>query len=279
MTKKLAPAMRAACALSVLLLAVSAARAQGWTVRLSTPEEFAAELKTVPCRDEERLAAVRALFEKAGAPASAVRIEKFRDAENFVVRREAASAEKIVVGAHYDKIGGCGAVDNWTGVVMLAHLYATLKDVPLNKTLVFVAFGKEERGLIGSRGMARAVPKEETAQYCAMINLDSFGLGPPQALDNASSGKLVTLAEKTANELKIPFAHARIEKADSDSTAFIERKIPALTLHGLNRDWPNILHGSRDQSSRVNPVSVQLGYRLALSMLAHLDAASCAAYR
>lgn len=270
---------RAACAALTLCVA-AAAGAQQPAVRLSTPEEFKAEFESVPCRNEDRLAAVKVLFEKAGAPASAVAVEKFKGGENLVLRKEGATAEKIVVGAHYDKIGGgCGAVDNWTGVVVLARLYATVKDAPLRKTLVFVAFGEEERGLVGSRAMAKAIPKEEAAQYCAMINLDSFGLSAPQALDNASSKKLVALAETTAREMRMPFAHARVEGANSDSASFVEKKIPALTLHGLNNDWQKILHGSDDKPAKVNPASVYLGYRLALSLLARLDPAACDAHR
>lgn len=269
-----------AAAAAIILLSAAAAGARQPEAEVSTPEEFKAEFASVPCRDDERLAAVRALFEKAGAPAAAASIEKFKDAENFVVRKEGATAEKLIVGAHYDKLGdGCGALDNWTGVVALSRLYATLKDVPFKKTLIFVAFGKEERGLVGSRGMARAIPKAEAAQYCAMVNLDSFGLAPPQALDNASSKKLVELAAGLARELQMPFNHARIKDADSDSTPFVERKIPALTLHGLSKDWPKILHGRNDTAAKVKPHGVYLGYRLALSLLLRLDEAACDAYR
>jgi hypothetical protein len=69
------------------------------------------------------------------------------------------------VGAHYDKVSdGCGAGDNWFGVVAVAYIYRTLKDIPLKKTLVFVAFEKEEKGLVGSRAMAEAIDKEQVAR-------------------------------------------------------------------------------------------------------------------
>src|SRR4030095_6437012 len=103
-----------------------------------------------------------------------------------------ATDEKIIVGAHYDKVAdGCGAIDNWTGIVAMAHLYKTLKEIPLNKTVWFVAFGKEEKGLIGSRAMTEAIKKEDVAQFCAMINIDSLGLTAPQVLRNLSNPKLV----------------------------------------------------------------------------------------
>jgi Zn-dependent M28 family amino/carboxypeptidase len=185
-----------------------------------------------------------------------------------------------VIGAHYDKVSdGCGAIDNWTGIVAMAHLYETIKNVPLQKTIIFVAFGKEEKGLIGSRAMVEAIPKEELAQYCAMINIDSLGLSAPQVLDNASSKKLRDLAADVAKEMKMPFSHASVENADSDSSSFTKKKIPAVTIHGLNNEWSSIIHSRNDQISKVNPVSVYLGYRLALALVTRLDASACAAYR
>ncbi len=191
-----------------------------------------------------------------------------------------ASTEKIVIGAHYDKTAdGCGAIDNWTGQVALTHLYRTLRDVPLEKTLVFVAFGREEKGLVGSRAMTSAIPEEQLAGYCAMINIDSLGLGPPQVADNMSSKPLANFTEALAKEMEIPFAHASIGRANSDSSSFVARKIPAVTIHGLDNQWQRILHSPRDRPDKVNAASVYLGYRLALGMLVRLDRAACDAYR
>lgn len=277
-------------ALALLLLAppASSARQDGGAVpvatalRLSTPEEIKDEFAAVPCRNGERLAAAQALFERMGAPASAVSVEKLRGGvENLVVRKEGAGGDELlVVGAHYDIAEvGCGAVDNWTGVVALAHLYRTLRDVRTRKTVLFVAFGKEERGLVGSGAMVDAIPKEELPRFCAMVNLDSFGLANPQALDNASSAKLVALAAELAKELKMPFTHARVGGADSDSSSFVRKKIPAVTLHGLSGDYERIIHTTNDKPARVNTVAVYLGYRLTLSLVAKLDESACQAFR
>lgn len=248
--------------------------------KLSSPEDIEKEFATVPCEDKDRLAAVKALFEKAGAPADAIRIDTYDDVENLVVVKPGESAEKIVIGAHYDKTAdGCGAIDNWTGQVAISHLYRTVRDVRFRKTLVFVAFGREEKGLVGSRAMTRAIPEDKLAEYCAMINIDSLGLGPPQVADNMSSKKLAQFTGALAKEMEIPFAHASIGRADSDSSAFVAKKIPAVTIHGLNDDWRTILHSGHDQAAKINPGSVYLGYRLALGMVVRLDQADCDAYR
>ena len=261
-----------------LLLCVSA-HAQESTINFSTPEELQADLRLAPCKNDERLEGVKVLFEKVGAPASAVSAEKYKSVENLVIRKQGTSRETIVIGAHYDKVpDGCGALDNWTGIVALAHIYRSIKDVPLRKTIIFVAFGKEEDGLIGSRAMVDAIAKEQLGRYCAMINIDSLGLAAPQVLDNSSTKKLTDLAEDIAKNMKMPFGHAIVQNADSDSSSFVRKKIPAVTIHGMSNNWRSILHSGNDQVSKVNPLSVYLGYRLVLAMIGRLDASPCAAY-
>lgn len=253
---------------------------QAPTAALSSEADIAAEFASVPCDNSARLDATRALFERMGAPADAIRIDRHGDVDNLVVVKPGASADTLVVGAHYDKVAkGCGAIDNWTGVVALAHLYRTLRQFAPAKTLVFVAFGREEHGLVGSRAMTAAIPDDQVARYCAMVNLDSLGLAAPQVADNMSSQAMVAFAEAVAKELQVPFGHARIGGANSDSTPFVKRGIPALTLHGLDSNGLRLLHSPRDQAAKVNPTSVYLGYRLALAMLARLDQAPCTAQR
>jgi len=263
-----------------MFLAFGAATARNAPSKISTPEDIQKDFAAVPCDDKDRLAAVRALYESAGVPASDITLDQHDNVENLVVTKQGASSEKIVIGAHYDKTSeGCGAIDNWTGQVALTHLYRTLKDIPLKKTLVFVAFGREEKGLVGSRAMTRGIDTMQAAGYCAMINIDSLGLGPPQVADNMSSKKLARFTGELAKEMEIPFAHASIGRANSDSSSFVAKKIPAVTIHGLNKDWSTILHSKHDQVSKVNAASVYLGYRLALAMIVKLDASACDAYR
>ena len=254
--------------------------AQQSEIKISTPEQIKTEFDAVPCSNEERLTAAKALFEKMGVPASDISIDKYKNVENLVIRKQGTSQEKIIIGAHYDKVAdGCGAIDNWSGIVAIAHLYRSLKDVPLKKTILFIAFGKEEKGLVGSRAMVDNIDKDQVAEYCEMINIDSLGLAGPQVADNMSSKKLSTLSAELAKELKMPFGHAMIEGADADSSSFIAKKIPALTIHGLSNEWPTILHSRNDQPSRVNSMSVYLGYRLTLAVVSRLDKSPCAEYR
>jgi len=247
---------------------------------ISTREEIGAEFKNVPCKNEERQTAVKALFEKMGVRASEIIVEKFKGVENVVVLKKGASEEKIVIGAHYDKVDlGCGAIDNWTGIVSIAHVYRAFRDVSPNKTLVFVAFGREEEGLIGSDAMARAITKDAKNQYCAMINLDSLGMGYPQVTDENSSFKMGQLAETLAEKMKIPFSHSSFVGANSDAHSFKSRGIPTMDIHGLTSRWRSYLHSSSDNLSNVRIESVYLGYRFALAAVITIDTTQCDAYR
>jgi len=250
------------------------------SLTISSPDQLKDEFASVPCEDKDRLAAVKSLFEREGVPPAEIEIDKYPKAENLVVVKKGESAEKIVLGAHYDKVkNGCGAVDNWTGVVALVHLYRTLKNVPTRKTLVFIGFGNEEAGLVGSRAMTKGFSKEQAAEYCAMINIDSLGLTSPQVADNMSTRKLGEFVGQVANEMGIPFSHASVKRADSDSSAFVAKNIPAVTIHGMSSEFRKVLHTPEDQPSKVNPTSVYLGYKLALEMVMRLDESTCDAYR
>ncbi|MFN2596083.1 MAG: M20/M25/M40 family metallo-hydrolase [Pyrinomonadaceae bacterium] len=98
--------------------------------------------------------------------------------------------EVIVVGAHYDHLGrgGAGSLaaregdihhgadDNASGVAAmleLARIFATSAPKP-RRTVVFVAFGGEEEGLIGSSYYVKN-PVAPLAQTVAMINMDMVG--------------------------------------------------------------------------------------------------------
>jgi len=100
--------------------------------------------------------------------------------------------ESIIIGAHLDAVGQAGkivngALDNASGVVniMGAAKAMARSGIQLKRSVVFVLFGGEENGLIGSRLYANnpVLPKEKTVTF---INLDMVGNGTGLSV-NASS--------------------------------------------------------------------------------------------
>ena len=92
-------------------------------------------------------------------------------------------AEHIVLSAHLDHLGVGeavagdriynGAMDNASGVASLIEVARALRGKPRKRSLVFVAVGGEEKGLLGSRAFAEnpTVPKPSIV---ADINMDMF---------------------------------------------------------------------------------------------------------
>ncbi len=263
------------------LIPLIAVSAQKPAIVFSTQEEIGAEVALAPCKKRnERLAAVNELFLKKGAAESDISIEKVDDTENLVVTKKGSTGEIVIVGAHYDKSGdGCGAIDNWTGIVIVANLYRTFRTLDTKKTYVFIAFDKEELGMLGSKAMAESIKKEDRQKYCAMVNFDSFGFAFPQAMANISTGSLMNLAEQASNDMKIPFSKAIVEGANSDSEPYRRRGIPAISLHGLDNRWKTFLHSSRDKVESIDTGSVYLGYRHGLVLLSKVENGACADLR
>jgi Zn-dependent M28 family amino/carboxypeptidase len=274
-------AQRSTFFIVLIAVTISQAIAQSQSLTVSTLEEIGQDLKMVPCNNADRLDAVEKLFQKMGATEADMSVEKLKDVQNVVVTKKGRTDEMIIVGAHYDKVyDGCGAIDNWTGIVIIANVYRTFRNVETSKTIKFVAFDKEEQGLVGSRAMVRAITKEKRPLYCSMVNVDSFGFGYPQVLDNTSSAKMTAAAKALAAEMKLQLNTASLAgTADADSSSFIDKGIPAITFHGLSKDWQRYLHSSNDQLENVKPASVHLGYRFLLPYISKIDAGGCDDYK
>ena len=261
--------------LAIMLLGIGAC---AQSVSISTEEDLEAALMKTPCKDDDRQEAVGELFRSVGAGQSDIVVQQ--KVGNVIVVKPGKTKEIVIVGAHFDKTAeGCGVIDNWTGIVILANLYKTIRPLNTKKTFMFVGFAKEEKGLVGSWAMADGIPKEERSAVCAMVNFDSFGLANPQAMSNISDASLVDLAESVAKEMKIPFGRAAIENASSDSASFRSKKIPAISLHGLDGRWQNYLHSNSDRFVNVKMPSVYAGYRHGLVMLSKIENMPCDSFR
>lgn len=85
--------------------------------------------------------------------------------------------KNVVIGAHYDNVGEInsdGANDNASGVAVLLGLAKYFSDKTLPFNLVFVAFGGEEAGHVGS---GHFVNNFDTDSILLFINIDSVANG------------------------------------------------------------------------------------------------------
>ena len=117
------------------------------------------------------------------------------------------SQETIIISAHHDHDGASGkevwhgADDNGSGtvgVVELAHAFAANPTRP-KRSILFVVFAAEERGLLGAYYMA-AHPVRPLARTKAMINFDMIGRNETESEQTKG---LIEVPADTTNRLNL----------------------------------------------------------------------------
>ncbi len=171
--------------------------------------------------------------------------------------------ETIILGAHYDHLGrggegslapGVGEIhhgadDNASGtagLIELARVFSAQRH-KLKRTLVFIAFGGEEEGLLGSNYYVNhpLLPLDKTV---AMINMDMIG--------RMKDSKLMIGGVGTAPEWRRLLAQSDFTLAlsedgygPSDHSSFYMKQIPVLFFFtGTHNDY----HKPSDTSDKIN---------------------------
>ena len=147
----------------------------------------------------------------------------------------------IILSAHYDHLGKMGndvyfpgANDNASGVAMLLSLayHYTHKELP-TKTVVFIAFGAEESGLVGSKYFVNH-PTIPLKQINFVFNMDLMGTG--------SEGGMIVNGSVFENHFErlikinkewnyLPVLKKRGKAANSDHYWFSEKGVPSFFLY------------------------------------------------
>ena len=173
--------------------------------------------------------------------------------------------EYILIGAHYDHIGtqtigdkvlvNYGADDNASGVAgMLEIAEKLLSDKNLKYNVIFVAFGAEELGLIGSSYFCK-YPPVPLENIKLMINLDMIGRMDSENRVYINTGKpneklntLVDLIKESHQNLNTVMSFDSFMRG-SDHTPFHNRNIPVLFfVTGLHKDY----HTPGDTKELIN---------------------------
>ncbi len=147
----------------------------------------------------------------------------------------------IILSAHYDHLGMMGedvyfpgANDNASGVAMLLNLaYHYTHKEPPTKTTVFIAFGAEEAGLIGSKYFVEH-PTVSLDKINFVFNMDLMGTGSEGAM--IVNGALFEkryerLVEISKERDYLPTIKKRGKAANSDHYWFSEKGIPAFFIY------------------------------------------------
>lgn len=184
--------------------------------------------------------------------------------------------EVVVVGAHYDHLGfgevgsmaeddqpqlHPGADDNASGVAGLILLAERMQDFAAahpdtpRRTVLFLAFSAEERGLLGSAHLVRQ-PEElavDLNEVTAMVNLDMIGRLRDElwVFGSETGSAWKSLIEEAKDELP---ADVEVNLTGtgvgmSDHTSFYTRQVPVLHLFtGMHDEY----HRPTDVAELVN---------------------------
>ena len=225
----------------------------------------------------ERRATLQRMFEEVGCEGERLSEQRVHHSKepNLVCALPGDGAGDIVVGGHFDAADtGTGAVDDWSGAALLPSLYQSLKTLPRHHRFVFIGFAGEELGLEGSREYVKRLSREQKANIRAMVNLECLGLALPKVWQSRADKRLLTFYAQSAAALDLPVAGVNVERVgDDDSHAFLDAKVPVITIHSITQETFGILHSKRDNLSAIHPDEYYAAYRLAAAYLAYLDTA------
>ncbi|MCU0723267.1 MAG: M20/M25/M40 family metallo-hydrolase, partial [Planctomycetes bacterium] len=212
--------------------------------------------------------------------------------QNVVAFVEGSDPERkgefVVVGAHYDHVGtgeygsrlGAagrgkihpGADDNASGtaaVLEIAEAAAGLAAKP-RRSLLFVAFSGEERGLLGSSAYV-AGPARPLDRTVAMLNLDMISRGPARSASVGFTGtwaKWDGILREAGAALGLRLETTKGGTGASDHAPFLQARIPCLMFFsGLHEDY----HTPGDTWDKADPETMQ-----GIARLAYLAAVAAA---
>lgn len=152
--------------------------------------------------------------------------------------------EIVVIGAHYDHVGYKkdfkegedyiynGADDNASGtgaMMSVAAAFGSLEQKP-RRSVLFIAFAGEEKGLLGSIGYITN-PLFPLNKTVAMLNLDMVGRNHPDSLYIIAGSRSPELSAINSEENeKIGFTLIQTNRflAQSDHASFLKKNIPVL---------------------------------------------------
>jgi hypothetical protein len=196
-----------------------------------------------------------------------------------------ATDEIVVLGAHHDHLGRGGggslarsaeergeihngADDNASGVagVLEAAEFLAAHRAELRRSVLFVTFTGEERGLLGSLWFVEA-PPVPLSRIAAMVNLDMIGRLQGRKLFVGGVGTspgFRALAEACAGDVGVDIALGDGGRAPSDNTSFYAKRIPVLWLFsGMHPEY----HRPADDVERIDAAGMEKAGRLAARLV------------
>lgn len=201
--------------------------------------------------------------------------DSIRDSRNVIGFLDNGAEKTIVIGAHYDHLGEGkqgsskdstsygvihnGADDNASGTAGLLELarYFSQNKVKEPVNFLFIAFGAEELGLVGSRYFVNH-PTYPLDKIQFMLNMDMIGRFAPErgvsVIGYGSSPEFEEIFARIDPTEHVKFYTGYEGRGGSDQTSFYEKDIPVLFFHtGGHDDY----HKPTDDADKVDYQSLK----------------------
>lgn len=192
--------------------------------------------------------------------------------------------ETYIVGAHYDSVSGSpGASDNATSVAMVIEAARVLSPYLFEATIVFIAFDREEQGLLGSEAYA-ARHKDDDIRATIVLDVTAYRpYTPDQPQYNAASlyyqstrpafvdalaGAMETYAGLACSVAKNPGSLL------SDYVPFDRHGLPAVVLTSFAGAVNYFIHTPQDTLDRPGYIDYDYGAQMAQGVVGYLAASA-----
>ncbi|WP_232046228.1 M20/M25/M40 family metallo-hydrolase [Sphingobacterium daejeonense] len=206
-----------------------------------------------------------------------------RKSDNIIGFLDNNAPYTIVIGAHYDHlgtghIGGSrdslgvgkihnGADDNASGVAGLLELarHYSSNDVKEPYNMLFIGFGAEELGLLGSKYFTEN-PTVSLDSIQWMLNMDMIGRYNPEnglaVIGYGTSSAFPKIFEGITSSIK--FNKSKDGNGGSDQTSFYKKNIPVLFFHtGGHDDY----HKPSDDEDKIDYKAMEAILKLEIDVL------------
>ncbi|QYS88381.1 M20/M25/M40 family metallo-hydrolase [Flavobacterium davisii] len=184
--------------------------------------------------------------------------------------------EYIVIGAHYDHIGNAtkveedsianGANDNAVGTVAVLELMKYFSEKKTNKrSIIFALFTAEEKGLLGSRHLAKKM-KNAGVDIYFMFNFEMIGVPMNQKdmlvyMTGITKSNMAKKMNEYAGEKWVGYlpveSRYQLFKASDNYPFYEEYHIPAHTISTFDFENYNFYHHVKDEFEKIDMQHLQ----------------------
>lgn len=167
----------------------------------------------------------------------------------------------FMVTGHLDTVQTAGADDDGSGVISSLSVARALSEIHIGRTIRFVAFDEEERGLLGSVAYARELQKNGEISKVSVLNIEMTGYDS----DNNGDFHTIDCNENSSPQLSRALLSAiaaegiKLKKVDacttrSDHAVFWDYNRPAIVIsqNFFGGDGNPCYHRTCDTVAKVN---------------------------